>query len=197
MLLSLFGFVFRSGQVFLRFSFILLPISLIIAIGINKLFILIRSGWNFAKIVTFVGCLFLMYGVFKNDFDFWNRSQVWLDNRPIAYDFFYKTIKKIDDNDYDTAYVTSIFGDSQKYCFYYLGDKCNKFIFSSFDLVNKESIEKKTIYAGMSGEFLGPDVKNDVSNDFGTVGVEILAKKEIRDNIAYKYGNYLLIGLSK
>jgi len=134
----------------------------------------------------------------SNYFDLNKRPDFWLDNRPYFYDFIFKSIKLRDIDSFEHIYVTGLVGNSQKYCQYYLGDDCtNKFVFDSFDLENIKP-NKNTIYGGFVGEFVGSDFKNNIKDDWKTLiehkGFSKLEILRLRDTIAYKYGNEVIIG---
>jgi len=49
-----------------------------------------------------------------------------------------------------------------------------------------------------AGEFVGSRFKNDIDSNWDKNGlVNIVAKKTLRDTIAYKYGNDLGVGYEK
>lgn len=178
------NFIFSSGAAYRRFFIIMLPISLILAIAFEKL--------KFLRILFFI---LICYGVGTNYYDFLKRPDYWLDNRPLAYDFIFKNIKKVDFESYEKVYVTSIVGNPEKYCKYYLKN-CENFIFDSFDLKNAKPITN-FLYAGFVGEFIGSDFKNNMSVDWKNqikgAGLIIIDSKSLRDTIAYKFGNDIVV----
>ena len=104
-------------------------------------------------------------------------------------------------NNFEKIYVTSLVGKTERYCKFYLGN-CdeNKFIFDSFTL-EKNRPRKNTIYAGFAGEFIGSDFKNNINSDWLTLikdkGFTNIETKSLRDTIAYKFGNNVVVGEAK
>ena len=60
---------------------------------------------------------------------------------------------------------------------------------------------KKSIYAGFAGEFIGSDFKNNINSDWLTLikdkGFTNLKTINLRDTIAYKFGNDVVVGEAK
>jgi len=120
------------------------------------------------------------------------RQQYWLDNRPIAYEFWYKQLQTLDIDKFDKVYITSIVGDSKPYCYFYLGKVCDdsKYIFESFDLT--KSKYSNSVYAGFAGEFVGSDYKNNINSSwYKNNSFYLISKLSLRDTIANKFGNDL------
>ncbi len=187
-------YVFSIGQPFLRFMLVLVPISIVIASGIDSLIKLNKKHMRLAGIFLGICITGIGYGVFKNYDDLIIRRDFWFDNRPVAYQFLYENIKKVDKSRYDTAYVTTLIGDAKGYCWFYLGNECDKFKFDNFNLMETRG-KTRALYAGIGGEFVGPDPKNIVAFDFDKSGIKILETQKTWDTIAYRYGDYLVIGI--
>lgn len=193
--LSLINFLFNPFTVFRKFELILFPLSLIMALTVPKI---INTKIIFGKVVGLIIIIFCLYGILTNHSDLNKRPDFWLDNRPYFYEFVFNSIKKRDLNNFNKIYVTSLVGKTELYCEYYLKD-CdqNKFIFNSFEL-EKLRPEKNTIYAGFAGEFIGSDFKNNINSDWLTLvkdkGFIKIETKSLRDTIAYKFGNDVIVG---
>ena len=155
----------------------------------------------FGKTVGFIVFLFCLYGTLANFSDLNKRPDFWLDNRPYFYEFVFNSIKEKDISKFEKIYVTSLVGKTDKYCKYYFGN-CDesKFIFNSFELKGIKP-EKNSIYAGFAGEFIGSDFKNNINSDWLTLikdkGFTDVETKNLRDTIAYKFGNDIVIGEAK
>lgn len=196
--LSLINFLFDPFVVFKKFEIILFPLSLIIALTVVEVY---KTKVYFGKIIGGIVVFISFYGIMANHVDLNKRPDFWLDNRPYFYEFVFNSIKERDLNNFSKVYVTSLVGKTEIYCKYYLGEcSKNKFIFNSFDL-EKIRPERNSIYAGFAGEFIGSDFKNNISNywlalinDKGFTNLETM---EIRDTIAYKFGNNVVVGEAK
>lgn len=197
--ISLINFIFSSGAIYRRFFIILLPMSLILAIAFERLKFFAKKDYILSKIFTVLLVFLIGYGTWTNYYDFSKRTDFWLDNRPLAYDFIFNNIKKVDYKSYKKIYVTSIVGNPEKYCKYYLGD-CKNFVFDSFDLKNTKPINNY-LYAGFAGEFVGSDFKNDISSNWNNqikgMGLQIINSISLRDTIAYKFGNDIVVAIYK
>ncbi len=184
-------FVFSEGAVFKRLVLVTIPISVIISLGLYNLYL----G---AKKISLVMIIFILFGWINSIYDLSVRGDYWLDNRPLAFEFWYKEIGKLDLNKFDKIQISSLVGDAKPYCYFYLGKVCDnkKFEFNSFNL-SKEK-EKGVLYAGFAGEFVGDKFKNDIDSNWDKNPiVNIIAKKTLRDTIAYKYGNDIGVGIVK
>ncbi|MFA7301126.1 MAG: hypothetical protein WC069_02365 [Candidatus Shapirobacteria bacterium] len=182
------SYVFSEGAVYLRLILVMFPISLLLGMGYVKL----------PKFVNILLTLFVVFGAYNAINDLNVRSDYWLDNRPLAFEFWYREIDKLDLTKYNKIQVSSLVGDAKQYCYFYLGKICDdkKFEFNSFDLSLKS--EKSTLYAGFAGEFVGSRFKNDIDSGWDKNAlIDIVAKKSLRDTIAYKYGNDLGVGYEK
>lgn len=189
------NFIFSSGAAYRRLFVILLPISLVLAIAFERLKFFIKKNFVLSKISAILFIVLICYGFGTNLYDFSKRPDYWLDNRPLAYDFIFKNIKKLSFRNYKKIHITSIIGNSKQYCKYYLRD-CDNFIFESFDLKNFQP-DNNSLFAGFAGEFIGSDFKNNISvnweNQIKGKGLMIVASKNLRDTIAYKFGNDIVI----
>lgn len=178
------SYVFSEGASYLRLTMVLWPISLILATAMVRIY-----RW-----IMWVFILIIGYGWMANVYDINVRPDYWLDNRPLAFQFWYTSLKEIDLNQFKKVMVTSRIGDAKKYCYFYLGKRCDqdKFKFDGFDL-SVDKVESKSIYAGFSGEFVGSRFKNDISSDWQKMisdrGFDLVKSISLRDTIAYKYGN--------
>jgi hypothetical protein len=196
--LSLINFLFDSFVVFRKFSLMLFPLSLVMSVAVLNIF---KTKILFGKIFGFIVIFFSLYGISANHFDLNKRPDYWLDNRPYFYEFVFKSIKKRELDNFEKVYITTLVGNAEKYCKFYLG-KCSsdKFVFNSFELEGIRP-EKNSIYAGFAGEFVGSDFKNNINNDWLTLikdkGFTELETKEIRDTIAYKFGSNMVVGEAK
>ncbi|HEX8923952.1 MAG TPA: hypothetical protein VF828_04435 [Patescibacteria group bacterium] len=193
------GFIFSNRVPYLSFLMLILPLSLVIATGAENLFLFAKEGYQAAKIGLAVLVFLCVYGFGTNFYDLAVRYDYWLDNRPIAYGFIFKSLKnKI--NEGDNIQVSTLVGNPQNYCKFYLGNKCSQVIFNGFELKNTVP-DKGTWYGGFLGEFIGPAG----DNQFGSNWRNLLAAKgltatdclELRDSIAYKFGNYVIVAKSK
>jgi len=195
LLLSLINFLFDPFIIFKKFELILFPLSLIMALAVSNIY---KTKILFGKIVGFIIILFCLYGTMANFSDLNKRPNFWLDNRPYFYEFVFDSIKKKDINKFEKIYVTSLVGKTNKYCKYYFGT-CdeNKFVFNSFELKGAKPA-KNSIYAGFAGEFIGSDFKNNINSDWLSLikneGFINIVTKDLRDTIAYKFGNYVVVG---
>ncbi len=193
--LSLINFLFNPFTIFRKFEMIIFPLGLIMAFAIKEIF---KTKIVFGKICGFVVIFLCFYGLLANYTDLNKRPDFWLDNRPYFYEFVFKSIKNRDLNNFEKIYVTSLVGKTEEYCQYYLGN-CdqNKFVFDSFQL-KEIKLGKNTIYAGFVGEFIGSDFKNNINSDWLTLiknkGFTALEIIKIRDTIAYKFGNEVVVG---
>lgn len=197
-IVALGNYLISINEPYRKFEMILFPISLVTALTINE-GMKYGIGW-IRKSMFWVCVVFLIYGTGTNYYDLFNRTDFWLDNRPIFYDYIFKTISKEDLEKYDNIYISSIVGNPELYCKFYRNDCQEKFTFKSFDLsVNKS--EKKSLYAGFAGEFIGSDFKNNINSNWKNMisssGINILGTMKMRDTIAYKYGNDVVIGEAK
>lgn len=145
------------------------------------------------KLVFLFPLLFLFfYGWQSFLFDFSIRPDYWLDNRPILYKHVFSTLPT---ESYTNFVVTDFYGVAKKYCLYFIKEQCDsRFLFGSF---NKGPFEADKIYIGFEGEFLGPDYSDNFNDDslekIKAMNFEVLDSVKMRDKIAYKYGQLLII----
>ena len=194
--IAVIDYVFSEGSSYLRLVLVVFPLSIIIAFGLNHLVEMTRK-YHVISIVALTGVsLFILMGVGTSFYDLNVRPDYWLDNRPIAFEFWFKEISRLNIDQYNSVYVSSLVGDSKKYCYFYLGVKCNdkRFVFKSFDL-SKERV-LNAVYAGFAGEFVGAKLKNDIDVDWETNSIaKIVNKISLRDTIANQYGNDIGVGI--
>lgn len=200
--LSWIDFIFTDGDIFKRFMLAILPVSIVISFGFYNLYLLAKNK-NIPSMIAFYSLsLLLVFAVGNSFYDLSVRKDYWLDNRPIAFEFWYKNIKQLDLEKYDKVWVSSLVGDSKPFCFYYLGDKCNdrKFVFQSFD-ISSQVINRNSVYAGFGGEFVGSSYTNNIDGNWAKTlsekNIEIINRTTLRDTIANKYGNDIGIGVAK
>ena len=195
---SLINFLFDPFIIFRKFELILFPLSLVMALAVFEIY---KTKIIFGKIFGLAIVCLSLYGTIANYSDLNKRPDFWLDNRPYFYEFIFNSIKKRELNNFEKIYVTSLVGKTERYCKFYLGN-CdeNKFIFDSFTL-EKNRPRKNTIYAGFAGEFIGSDFKNNINSDWLTLikdkGFTNIETKSLRDTIAYKFGNNVVVGEAK
>lgn len=198
--LSFANYLFCSKQIYLRFGFTLLPISILMATGIGYLGEMIKKKIIVAKI--FLGIVLVMVGngVLANFNDLLVRPEFWLDNRPIVYSFLFENIRKLNVESIDRVVATSKLEGLDDYCHYYFKNCGSKFSKDGFDL-SVELPKKNTVYAGFAGEFVGSDYGNNMKSGWrdllGSKGLTLIAEREIRDSVAYHYGNTILVIVSK
>lgn len=193
-LVSVFDYVFSEGSIDRRLLLTMWPLSIVMAEAWVEMIEVSKNKYILAKwSLGIVGVLLFLAFSF-NFYDLKVREEYWFDNRPLAFQFWYENLSKINLDNYQKIYVSSIVGDSKKYCYFYFGNKCNeeKWIFKSFDL-EKDKVENKTIYAGFAGEFVGSKFKNDISSDWKKEAelkdLNFIGVKSLLNTIAYKYGN--------
>jgi len=186
LVMALVNYIFSEGSVFVRLMMVMFPISIILGVGLVEIFKNIYLG----GLVLIV----LMYSLGINLHDLNVRTDYWLDNRPIAYQFWYKKMADLDLSKYDRIQISSVVGNSYNYCLFYLGEQCNdkKFVFESFDM-SVDSTIANGVYAGFAGEFVGKRFKNDIANNWIEIskakGLKMVDWTNIRDTIAFQYGN--------
>ncbi len=154
------------------------------------------------KIAAILTVIFCVYGwqLFLQDLVV--RPDYWLDNRPIVYQKIYKAILNADYKN-SKIVVTDLMGHSKDYCNYYIGVGCEtNFLFGEFpDRSINESFTDGVVYAGFIGEFLGPDFNNyfpdNAFSKIESLGFREIDSTEIRDSVAYKFGNKIFVGVKK
>lgn len=194
--LSLIDFAMTDDLIFKRFVLTIIPLSFVVSIGFWKLAEFYRKKFWAAKLFLPLVTFLVIYGFVANVSDLNFRPDFWLDNRPMAYGYFFNEIKKSNYLEFEKINVTNLIGPTNKYCEYYIHN-CDNFVFDSFYFESNEKKETQ-IYAGFIGEFFKRDErrdwnktqKNDVESNFG---VRILGTSEIRDNIASGFGQTLIV----
>lgn len=199
-LIAITDFVFSEGANYKRLLVAMWPISVLMAIAWDKMLVLSRQKYVLAKwSLGVVGLLLLMAFSF-NFYDLKVREEYWFDNRPLAFQFWYQNLSKLDLNKYQYIYVSSLLGDSKSYCNFYLGNICNKnkWTFKNFNLA-VDSVQGNTVYAGFAGEFVGPKFKNDIDNNWTNTlaakKINLVGVRNLRDTIANQYGNEVAVGV--
>lgn len=191
---SLVNYLVSEGAVYQRLILIMLPISIIIGLGLVKL---IKYNYYLAGMMVMV----LLYGLVTNSYDLKVRPDFWLDNRPLVYDYWFSQLALIPKEKVSRVFVSTLVGDSKKYCHYYLGNKCEEYNFSygSFDL--SKGVPENGIYLGFEGEFIGSRFKNDFPENWQQIiannGLELVGSKKIRDTVAFRYGNNIGLVVKK
>jgi len=201
-LVAITDFVFSEGASYRRLFLIMWPTSIIMAIAWEEMIILSKKKYILASWCLGVVGVLLISAFGFNFYDLKVREEYWFDNRPLVFQFWYKNLSKIDLNNYQKIYISSLVGDPKAYCNFYLGKVCEdkKWIFKNFNLA-EDKINNKTIYAGFAGEFVGPKFKNDVSSDWQKQvelrGISFLAVRNLRDTIANQYGNEVAVAVKE
>lgn len=203
LILAIVNFVFSEGSFEWRLLLVMWPTSIILAIGLDGLVEYLYKGYWQARATLILGVSLLLIAWCFNSYDLVIRKEYWLDNRPLTFEFWYKNIIKIDKNNYQKVYVSSLVGNSKEYCLYYLGKQCldnNIFSFNSFNLKDNKT-EPNTIYAGFAGEFVGPNFKNEIEDNWQEIikskGMEIKAVKDLHDSIANQYGDSVAVAIKQ
>ena len=162
---------------------------------LNTLF---TSGSKKIRVGIIILLFLTFYGWTTNYYDRYIRHAYWLDNHPIAYDFFLSYLKNQNEK-YDQIVVPDTLYAAKEYCTFYLKD-CTSFKNENFDL-SKQSFKNNTLYIGFIGNFVGPNPENsfdpDISSELNNKGMEILQKTRLPDNIANGYGQDILIVRAK
>jgi hypothetical protein len=187
--ISLVDFLVQGKPAYQRFWLTMFPLSIIVALGISMI-----TKRTILTVLS-VGILTMSYVI--NYQDILIRPDYWFDNRPLVYQFIFNTVRM----DNNKIQVTTLVGNPGDYCKFYITDcPADKFIFNSFNL--KENVpENKYVYAGFVGEFLGPDIKNNFSaswkSDIESKSIQIINSYKTRDSIAYRYGDWVVVGEKK
>jgi len=192
--ISLANYLFSNGEKGLRMIFLILPISVILAQAVVNLGRLKNEGYKVAGFFLFLLMLVTAYSFGVNFYDLTSRREYWFDNRPLAYQFWYENLKKMDLSNFSKIQVTTLIGDSRAYCRYYLGEICDqpKMVFNNFNAVSEQTASG-SVYAGFAGEFVGPKFKNDIDENWQGLAESqdwiFVDKIRLRDTIANQYGN--------
>jgi len=184
-------FITSSASTERRLFLTLYPLSIIMAGYLDSFLV---GGSKKIKIGMTLLIFLIFYGWMTNYYDRYVRPDYWLDNRPIAYNFFLSYLKD-NPGKYDQILVPDTLYAAKEYCRFYLDD-CDAFKIKNFDL-SKDTVEKNSLYVGFIGNFTGPNPANsfppDISNILENKGIKILKKTHILNNIANGYGQELLI----
>lgn len=183
------GYLFSDKTADVRLSLVVIPLAILLTNGWQQLLKINKLG----KMVAVGLMVFVSLGYLSDLRDRWIRSEFWLDNRPMAYDFFYKNILN-NRGAGDKVVVSSLVGPADLYCRFYIKD-CSNFEFRNFDLIT-EKPKDGVLYAGFGGNFLGKTVGEDLhieANPGLGSGMKILAMGKVFDGIAFGYGKQLLV----
>lgn len=195
------NFISAHKDPYQRFFFILFPVALIIALGIQKVTRIKKSKQFLISISTII-FLVLGYSTWINYYDLFNRQSFWFNNRELAYDFIYKQLSKLNLDQHPKINITSLIGNPKLYCQFYL-ENCadTKYNFDSFNLATTEKEENKQVYAGFIGEFIGSEIKNEFGSNWEDKieqkNLKIYNSLQLRDSIAYKYGNSIVVAIQE
>lgn len=180
----------------------LFPLAIIIGAGFKQI----------PKKLLPVILLLLVWAIYINSYDVLKRPLFWYDNRPYVYSQGIEALKKAEPEftqDKD-IYFTTLVGNPKLYYFYYYSPNPNVFSndpavikdrgrtihFTSFDLKNNLP-QKKTLYFGFLGEFIGPHPLNEFSkediNKIKIAGLEIEKVWKLDNTIAFRYGDYFVL----
>lgn len=176
-------FVFSEGAVYQRLWLSMWWLAPVVASGLIGLGKFFRVGGVMAG-------LLLVYAAVTNFYDLNKRPDFWLDNRPLAFEYWFGEISQLDYR--GKIVVTNRIGNSEDYCRYFLGKSCDgRFEFRSFEW--SEDNDQIGLYAGFTGEYVGKRFKNDFESNWedrlSGMGARLVAKKNLRDTVAYQFGN--------
>jgi len=197
---TLIDFAFSEGASYKRLLLTMWPISMVMALAFEEMSKLALKKYVLAKWSLGIMGVMLVLAFGFNFYDLKIREEYWFDNRPLAFQFWYENIEKLNLDEYQKIQISSLVGNSKAYCKFYIGNICNddKWIFKNFNLAD-EVLDNKTIYAGFAGEFVGPKFKNDVSSGWKSQselrGISFLNVKNLRDTIANQYGNEVAVAV--
>lgn len=167
------------------------PLVIIMSESIHLIF---EGTYKKTKIAIIFLLFLSFYGWITNYYDRFIRPDYWLDNRPIAYNFFMSYLKNQKLN-YNQILIPDILYSTKDYCSYYLKD-CSLFKDVNFDLT-KISPESGSLYIGFTGNFLGQEKKDvslsEITSVLSGKELRILKTKHILNNIVDGYGQELLI----
>ncbi len=183
-------FVFSEGAAYKRLVLVVFPLSVVISLAFYNLILLVKKSNVLASLAFVFVSVFITFGFINSFLDLNSRIQYWLDNRPLAFEFWYSELSRLNLDNYSKIQVSSMIGDSKQYCFFYLGHICDdrKFVFENFDLTKDKSIN--SVYAGFAGEFVGSRFKNDIDGSWSNnSNFKLVSKQSLRDTIANQYGN--------
>jgi len=171
---SLFIYFLTKGNNSDRMWIVSIPLAIVIAEGFTS----IKN-----KLIKYGIIGLIIYGSVAWRSDLLIRKDYWLDNRPMAYNFWLYELRSRS----GVLGISNMLGSAEEYLKYYSLDK----------YVNTELTDDTKIYAGFVGEIIGSDNNNLVPIDWKEkiedAGWELIKYKKIRDSIAYKYGDILII----
>jgi len=183
------GYLFsRSGGSF-RYSLTLPFLALLIAEGLEFL--------TRYKIYFLISLFLFFYGYQAFIYDLSNRSDYWLDNRPLVYKHFFEIVRNLPGK----IQITDRVANAVLYCRYFLRQQCDdRFMMAGFNFKDFPP-QKGITYAGFEGEFVGPNFKNffpdNITKRLTDDGFEVVSSKALRDNIANQYGFNLVVAKLK
>lgn len=185
------GFLFTEGAAYEKFILVIFPVAATLAIGM--------AGLEKRKVVWAPLFFLTFYGWITIVSDMGKRPDFWLDNRPLAYRYFFENLAVNNFSDYDQIYVTTMVGNPRLYCGFYLGN-CKNFVYESFSFKEKRP-EGRVVYAGFAGEFVGSDLNNLIASNWRErivgLGFDMVDSISLRDTIAYRFGNDLVVAYKK
>lgn len=174
-----------------RLIFAVFPISMLMSAGVEKA---LSEKKGLLKPAAIILIFLTIYGWATNYFDRYVRADYWLDNRPLAYNFFFSYIKSHAQN-YDQIVVSDTLYAAPTYCAFYI-TACDRIKVQNFDTFDSKP-QPNTLYVGFTGNFLGPNRENaDINQIISTAnseGLEVYDSKSILNNIASGYGQELVI----
>lgn len=175
-------FWLTGGEYYLRFLWLVPGLALVMSRGWTKM--RQYQKWIGAGILG----LYLV-GIVAFGRDLKIRPDFWLNNRPLVYQQIYQFLQK---SQFESARVTDILGDSQKYCRYYLKNGCQAIKFG----IEGDS-DYRGLEAGFLGEFTGKDINNKFDDNWEEglfkKGYQVLFKNKMRDSVAYGYGDWIVV----
>jgi hypothetical protein len=191
MLFSWIYFVLTNDIPYKQLIMVLFWVSLLLACGTKFIIESKNNRW-----LIFILILATGYGIIANFSDRLKRPLFWLDNRPVVFQKLFENAKLYNYQKYSAVYLTNLIGPADKYCRYYLKN-CQNFRFENFDL-SLTPPQHNSIYLGYIGNFMGPKSDNIFSNQLFLdwaykKQVNILNRFSIRDTVAFRYGNDLIV----
>lgn len=171
-----------DGQYFIRMSLLFFALSKVLVLGLE---FVAQKNKRLAIVLTAL----IFYGFSTFLYDLPLRSEFWLDNRPLMYKNLYSLLEKYQGK----IIVTDMLGKSEKYCEQNQKIICTDFVFG----IEKDKLRPGEIVGGFIGELVGPDQNNvfrgstkDILENKGYVFLESF---QIKDSVAYRYGQDIVI----
>lgn len=189
-------FMLSNASTDRRLALLVFPIAIILSKGLEYGFSNKTKGLKFGALLL----LWLsIYAWGTNLIDRSIRPEHWLDNRPIAQQFVFETIKN-SEVQFSNIILPETLYAYKYYCGYYKVD-CSLFEIRNFNIV-EENINQNNLYVGFTGNFVG---QSNIGIDQETVmaelqnkNIRVIGVKHILDNIASGFGQELVVGqLSK